>query len=159
RLLATADAKPSVRLWDFEHKRGLFHLTGPEADIRSLSFSPDGSRLSSNGDRMIHLWDITSGQPLAGAGPPPAARPNLAITPDGRLLAANGGGSDVRLWDAETLTPLRSLEAPSSVHTVAFSPDGQRLAGAAEDSVRLWEVATGQVVADWDGPEEPITAL
>ena len=57
----------------------------------------------------------------------------------------------MRLWDAATGQP---LGAPLTGHTgavdsVAFSPDGTRIASGSDDqTVRLWDAATGQPVGD-----------
>ena len=73
-------------------------------------------------------------------------------------LAPTGTGSPpasddktVRLWDADTGQPIgdRSPATPSRVTSVAFSPDGHRLASASDDTtVRLWDADTGQPVGE-----------
>ncbi|RDW71670.1 hypothetical protein BP5796_07704 [Coleophoma crateriformis] len=51
----------------------------------------------------------------------------------------------VRLWDAATGACQQTLEGHSGpVNSVAFSPDGQRLASASDDGIiQLWDAATG----------------
>jgi WD40 repeat protein len=82
---------------------------------------------------------------------------SVAFSADGQYLAsANWNGRAVQLWDARTGAPLHTLRYPTDVHIafhVAFSPDGQRLAGAAMAAdriavIKVWDPATGREVVD-----------
>ena len=74
----------------------------------------------------------------------------MAFSPDGTLLATGSQGGSAIIWGAATGQPLRTLIDPNrqggSVSSVAFSPDGQRLA-TADTTAKLWEVATGKQLA------------
>jgi WD40 repeat protein len=49
----------------------------------------------------------------------------------------------VVLWDTATHEVLAILPHGGAVYSVAFSPDGRRLAaGCADNSIRLWDVAS-----------------
>ena len=69
----------------------------------------------------------------------------IAMSRDG-VIAAGGDDGKVRVWRGDEVP--RALHALDGVHTVAFSADGKRLAGAgAERSVYVWEVATNKLLA------------
>ena len=82
---------------------------------------------------------------------------SVAYDPRGRYFAsASGndgdtGGSDftVRIWDAQTGAPVRTLEGHRQrVVSLAFSPSGTELAsGSFDGTVRVWDVASGEPVA------------
>jgi WD40 repeat protein len=59
----------------------------------------------------------------------------------------------VRVWDATTGEVLASLEGHThAVYSVAFSPDGGRIAsGSHDDTVRVWDATTGEVIATLEG--------
>lgn len=81
-------------------------------------------------------------------GGPTAPVQAVAWSPDGRMLAL-ASGQQVRLWDPLRHQDLGTLGSHDEVvHSLAFMPDGKRLAsGGADMQVRVWDVGSGEEVA------------
>jgi len=79
---------------------------------------------------------------------------------DARILAV-AAGPVVELRDASSLALLNTLRGHTAAVTcVAVSPDGQMLAsGSADETIRLWNVATGELTATVRGHEDSVLAL
>lgn len=111
------------------------------------------------------IWNMETGEHLNGPPDYSLSRSqSVALNPTGALLALSQDGV-VRLWDLETQTEQAVLlDAPDlTVQNLAFSPDGQVLAGSVSppgSAVKLWDLATGAqrsiVLPD---PAARITAL
>jgi WD40 repeat protein len=114
--------------------------------------------LTGGADGTARLWDISRTGVRDGITVPgPALRfvGSIAFSPDGRSLAVPGQHRGVTMRDVDTGRKLITLKVPEApISTLAFSPDGTRLAAAtlgpgtphAIRSVPIWDVATGDLV-------------
>ncbi|WP_152052924.1 WD40 domain-containing protein [Tautonia marina] len=171
RRLATSGNDGTVRLWDAETGEELAVLLGHQGLVTCLAVAPDGRRLASaSNDGTIRLWDAESGVEF------PSLRYNgnlvtsLSFAPDGlRLATVSRDGKDwtmvpactVRIWDSWSGRELLNLRVHEGiVYSLAFAPDGRRLATSGYDgTVRLWDAETGREQAVLRGHEGGVTSV
>lgn len=74
----------------------------------------------------------------------------LALSPDGRTVVASSG-TTIRVWDAATGQPVRSLTIPEgAVRCLSFMPDGNSMIVGAENApLTLWEVGSYRLTRSW----------
>jgi WD40 repeat protein len=147
RQLATGGGEDYVvRLWDLRAGTLLREFRGHWAAVRALAFSPAGDQLASGAeDNTICLWSL--GDPRVLTMRQDTWVHALAYSPDGRVLIT-GGGLDqgiIRFWDTATGEYLRTLPGHTAgVCSLAFSPDGQKIASGSYDRTLLVrETGTG----------------
>ena len=115
-------------------------LTGHQASIFNVEFSPDGTWLATaSGDSTVKLWS-EQGQlirTLEGHG---SVVWDVAISPDGQTLLTGSDDNLVKLWSREG-TLLQTLTGHrAGIFDVDFNADGTLFATASGDgTVRLWE--------------------
>ncbi|MCC6187670.1 MAG: hypothetical protein IT318_01440 [Anaerolineales bacterium] len=97
-------------------------LTGLDAPVYDLAFSPEGMRLAAGGPNQAAMWDTVSWD-LAQRLPAESPVWRVAFSADGQALAYNNGGS-VQVASSLTGQPLRSLPASGAPLCLSFAPDG-----------------------------------
>lgn len=118
--------------------------------ILALAFSPDGKELAASGYHEVTIWNPADGILLRRIKNIARQTQALAFSPDGSVLAAAGGTpgrlGEIKLLDPKSGFVLKTLAVTTDfLLALAFSPDGRRLvAGGADNTIRLFEVATGK---------------
>eukprot|EP00754_Rhynchopus_humris_P008287 Rhum_TRINITY_DN13706_c1_g1::Rhum_TRINITY_DN13706_c1_g1_i1::g.63340::m.63340 len=152
RLLAAAGS--CLQLWDVStpHAKELTRVTAP-ATLTCAALSPRGDVVVGGvrDDACVHAWTGT-GEVLCAARAHAAPLRCLAFSPDGRRLVSCAEDNTLGIWEAAGggLELLQSRqqggddEARSgAVCTVAYSPDGSRIAtGGAGGEVRVSDAGT-----------------
>jgi WD40 repeat protein len=168
KMLAFGGTGNAVRLIDLEGKpptEQTWKQRGPETNVESLCFRPDGKLLAcAKGNGSILLWDVAAGAERRPLPSPDSRVVRIAFSPDGTLLATAGqvnNDTAVRIWKVATGQLLITFSGPAGgAWDVAFSPDGKTLAaGLMTGEVRLFDVASGWQVATLSGPSSPVRWL
>jgi hypothetical protein len=115
--------------------------SAPFPSARSLSLSPDSTRLAAGGWNLpgtLQLWDVPSikaSRPLSG-GERHALITTLAFSPDCSRLASGSKDGAITLWDTRRpYQPIATQKGHSRViSALAFTPDGGRLASESWDN-------------------------
>jgi WD40 repeat protein len=157
-LAASVDLGGAVKVWDAttgQEKKALSIQQGggidPEgwvefprlASSSSIAFSSDGNWLAAGAGAWVTIWNIPNGTKLRDLGLDGFPVRDLALSPDGTLLATATENKmekgsvvpgKVRIWAVTTGQELVALQDeqpagdPGHLRSVAFSPDGTRLA-------------------------------
>ena len=118
------------------------------AGINSVSFSPDGKTVAAgSSDNSIRLWDIKSGQLIRIFEGHKATVNSIKFSPDGKMLASGSDDKSINLWEVESGKLLQSFKGHKDpVNSISFSPDGKAIATSSDGNLRLWSIATGDVL-------------
>jgi tRNA A-37 threonylcarbamoyl transferase component Bud32 len=107
RLLASAGADGTVKIWDRHTARLLKTLHGHHGHVTAVAWHPDGKSLASGGaDATVRLWDAGSGASLATLRSHTAGVTGVAFHPGGKCLASTAGNQEsgeLKTWDLTTL--------------------------------------------------------
>jgi serine/threonine protein kinase/WD40 repeat protein len=79
---------------------------------------------------------------------------DLAFSPNGKLFAIASGDGFAKVFATDSFREVAALRGfLQGVHSVAFSPDGTRLAtgGNGEEAIKLWEMANHQELLTLEG--------
>ncbi|MEH2236434.1 serine/threonine-protein kinase [Nostoc sp.] len=175
QILATASDDKTIKLWQVETLEEICTLLGHSHIVKSVAFSPDGQILASGSwDKTIKLWDVNTGTEICTITGHQLQVNSVAFSPQGQLLASASYDRTIRLWQIPALEsfqrefknrPCYSLLSTLSGHawavlTVAFSPDGKILAtGSDDNTIKLWEVNTGQLICTLVGHSWSVVAV
>src|SRR5262249_19776094 len=147
----------TVKLWDIETRTEVHTFRGHSNWVMSVAIEPDGTRILSGGlDNTIRLWDTKTGEEIRAVQTEiRGGIYGVAFSADGARVAAAGGAFDgmLKVWNAKTGKEELLIKVPEvRLQTVAFAPDGRRLAaGGANGLLKVWDSSTGKEILDLKG--------
>lgn len=149
---------PGTQLWDIAQGKQLWKLPGR---WEHAAFNREGTQIRYIYRGRIHTVDVATHTPVdQGKLAPSAVK---AISRRGDLLAwvSSLNSKQLRLVDTDQGHAVRELAGNSDIPaTVAFSDDGRSIAAAGRDnSIHVWEVATGKLMGVLIGHEKPAQKL
>jgi WD40 repeat protein/serine/threonine protein kinase len=152
-ILLTADAGRTLREWDIQTWKEVrsWQYGGPSQTYTISTDERIGLQLGYDGS--VTFRDLQTGQVTSGRLDHSRAV-GVAFTPDGRLFGTASEAGTAKLWHTDTLLEVAVLRGHLlGVHSIAFSPDGKRVATGSNgrEAIKLWDVATGQEVLTLEG--------
>jgi len=165
-----------VQLYDTITGQLIGPFKGHQGSVQSVAFSPDGKFvLSGSIDRTLRMWPIppiprTNG-PVIGAHLDSIF--SVAISWDGTMAASGANDGSIKLWnlarnrfpesqqqtvkfqmwdDKLPLVPSNSFPpsvAGTRLNSLLPSPDGKRLFAISTFGSKIWDLTSGNKIADW----------
>ena len=153
-----ACARFGVEIWDAE-SGSMRQMLETWIGITGLAFLLNEEHLACwDRDGTVQVWDVPTGTLLRTfQGKIKRLGPYSAFSPIGERLAFGSADGNVQLWDTAFKSPpsQRYQGHLDRISTLAFSPDGQKLASLSMGRPRnllyegiligLWDVATGSL--------------
>lgn len=145
-----------VELWDANTLTLVRALESREGWVSAIAFSPDGTMIvSGNETGTYYLWSVSTGYLIEVVNQTHLVSgrhaESVAFSPDGRHIAlsywtsASGG---VEIWNLETDAYLDLGTFQNQMYELAYTPDGQFLAGSTENTVYVFDAATGERILE-----------
>lgn len=148
RLLASASADGTARLWDPANGRPLATMQSPSDRAQSVAFSSDGTLLAVGYQRPIgyvQIWELAPWRRREQWAAHSQSTRAVVFRRGGSQLLTGGNDSAPRFWDAQSFAELDGPRAAAmSVTAMALRPDDAALAALTSKpaALQLWKLAT-----------------
>lgn len=163
--IITGSDDGTIRVWDLENGAEIgdrWPVDDYRISVTSLALSPNGITLASgykNG--LVRSWDIRTGKVIVEwTGHTDKVR-SICWSPDGERVASGFNDGTVRMRYGQSGKPVLGLNPMMNseykdVYTVAYSPDGTRIAvgGEEKNALNIWDAKTGELLSTVEFQEE-----
>lgn len=127
-----------ITLWDVDRTSPV-KTAETGNPITGLAWGADSQQLAVAGSQIgVRVYNPREGEAIKDFAVPTTNGTAVAWSKDGKTLVGGGGGKTFA-WDTSSGKVLQEWEG--AAYSVAFSPDGSKLALSDLKDVRLWDVA------------------
>ncbi|KIK33425.1 hypothetical protein CY34DRAFT_813606 [Suillus luteus UH-Slu-Lm8-n1] len=154
RLLVSGSEDKSLRVWDLDTGKQVGEpLLGHDARVWRIATSPNGSWIVSGANNgSILVWEIATNKteselkrvPVSFKGHGSVVE-SVVFAPDNETFASASRDGTVCVWKRETgEIVFGPLKVGSRAYSVAYSPDGTKLAAGTDEHIIIWNLKTGK---------------
>lgn len=140
--LASDSSDEVIRVWDAGSGESILAIGPTRAD--RITWAPDGKTIAAiNGYGAVSIRDASTGEEVATIKEQDSLfHSQLSWSPEGFGIAMPSEHHTVDIASTSTIAVIRKLRGHSeSIYSVAWSPDGTRLASASADqTVKVWDL-------------------
>lgn len=145
RMLASADQKGNIYLWDVETKTLVNTIKGKQNRILSMAFSADGNFLAAADNNFnITIWSARHGVEVKVLKGHTEQITKMVFGADSKVLASGSADQKVLVWDIAEGKVLHTIaEHTKEISSLAFTSDSKLLAtGGYDGVVFFWNTTT-----------------
>ncbi|MDJ0677572.1 MAG: AAA-like domain-containing protein [Calothrix sp. MO_167.B42] len=162
KILASASADKTIKLWHIKNGILLQSLAGHTNSAWSVRFSPNGKIIASAGmDGTIKLWSVKSGTLIKSFKGHNSRLLDLSFSIDSKIVAVAAANGKVGLFNIDHGSLVKIIPSHSEpVRSIDFSPDGKMLATASFDhTLKLWNVLDGTLAHTFAGHHNKLAGV
>ena len=138
-----------LQLWETKSFSSLRSWPISPNNYAAVAFASNDSIVSSNftsDDARVDLWRVSDGTLLQSLNTDKGIYTALVYSPDGNAVVGGfGPNGNIRAWQASDGTPVQMISGSARLTSLAFTKDGQYLAGGG-DRLSVWSWPDGNLV-------------
>ena len=144
---------PRVLLELSQFREPLLHVIRHPSSVKSVAFSPDGSRLASGSDEIVRIWNTATGELEHALEGHTKWVLSVVFSHNGQFIVSGSQDKTVRIWNTATCETTHMLTGHTSdVLSVAIPSNDQFVvSGSYDRTVRTWDTATGELLRELKG--------
>merc|ERR1712096_186458 len=152
RQIVSASRDRTIKLWNtLGECKYTIEDGGHSESISCVRFSPNASNpliVSGGWDRVVKVWSLTNCKLKTNLFGHTGYVNSVTVSPDGSLCASGGKDGTAMLWELNEGKHLYSLDAPSIINALCFSPNRYWLCAATDTLIRIWDLEHKTIVCD-----------
>lgn len=156
--LVSGGVDKTLRVWDMRHEKTMRVLEGHKSAVTQIALSADGQTLLSGAeDGAVKLWGLVAGK-VRQEFQTEAAVAAVGFSAGGELVYVRNMQNGVKVWGVEKTQEIEVYvghQGYIASHSLAFSPDGNRIASGGLDKVlKVWDLKVNRVLKSFQSSGE-----